>query len=269
MNLPRVQAGLVVVVVVLAMPLILGENPGGSSAGPAAAVSANFAMIGIGTDNSGSVRMPAVFNGIYGLRPSTGLISQTGIFPRGNLDGVAGPLARNVKDLAIALSVIAAKPDLQDVKTIHVPRTQSYTKFLNPNYIKGKRIGVIQSVATVKPFLSDSKKTQKIFQQALDQFKRLGAILVNVSLPKFDTNRANNMAGEIQDINQYLSSFPSTSKNFADICESGRTQTFAGIKGCLKHIKDTAKKNSQVYHAVLRMFLKNRKYVEAIMRKNH
>src|SRR5580658_3746684 len=102
------------------------KNPGGSSGGPAAAVSANFAMIGIGTDNSGSVRIPAAFNGIVGLRPSTGLISQRGIFPAGNLDGTAGPLARNVEDLARLLDVIAQE-DPQDKKTISVPRVATYT----------------------------------------------------------------------------------------------------------------------------------------------
>ena len=89
------------------------KNPGGSSGGPAAGVSANFAVIGIGTDNSGSVKIPAAFNGLVGLRPSTGLISQQGIFPMGTLDAAAGPLTRTTKDLAIVLDVIA-QPDRAD-----------------------------------------------------------------------------------------------------------------------------------------------------------
>ena len=111
------------------------KNPGGSSGGSAVAVSANFAMIGIGSDNSGSVRIPAAFNGIYGLRPSTGLISQQGIFPAGNLDGTAGPLARNVEDLARVLDVIA-KEDQNDTKTTHIPRVSTYTVYLNKNGLK-------------------------------------------------------------------------------------------------------------------------------------
>lgn len=85
------------------------KNSGGSSSGSATAVSANFVMVGIGTDNSGSIRIPAAFNGIFGLRPSTGLVSQNGIFPRGNMDGIAGPLARTVEDLAITLDVYAGR----------------------------------------------------------------------------------------------------------------------------------------------------------------
>jgi len=241
------------------------QNSGGSSAGVAAAVSANFAMIGIGTDNSGSIRIPAAYNGVYGLRPSTGLVSQSGVFPRGNLDGLAGPIARNVKDLAIVLAVIA-QSDPSDLKTVDVPRVDSFTKKISENFLKGKRIGVIQSVAKINVFKSKKESTNKIFSQALEKFKALGATLVDIKLDKFDTNRKNNMAGEVQEINRYLASFPSTRKDFKDICQSGRTQIFEGVKGCVKHIRDTTSKNSKAYRRVVKMFVKNRDYVQAIMK---
>ncbi len=245
------------------------ENPGGSSSGPAAAVSANFAMIGIGTDNSGSVRIPAAFNGIYGLRPSAGLISQTGIFPRGNLDGVAGPMARTVKDLAITLSVIANAPDPNDPKTqLEIHRRNTYTNYLIPDALEHKRIGIITSVGREKTFDKNSKPAMKIFDKTFQNLQKFGATLVRVKLPQFNGRRENNMAGEIQDINDYLKSFPSTRQNFRDICKSGRTQVFNGVKECLKHIKETAKKNSRTYHRTLKMFLANRNYVENIMNKN-
>jgi amidase len=107
------------------------QNPGGSSSGLAVSVSANFAMLGVGSDNSGSVRIPAAFNGIVGLRPSTGLISQHGIFPRGNMDGTAGPLARTVSDLASLLDVIAKQDEL-DPKAKSIPtRTKTIKGYKN------------------------------------------------------------------------------------------------------------------------------------------
>ncbi|EDO26044.1 predicted protein, partial [Nematostella vectensis] len=83
------------------------KNPGGSSAGAAASISANFAVIAIGTDNSGSIRIPAAFNGIYGIRPTQNSISSDGIFPMGNIDGTAGVMTRTVTDLAISLKVLS------------------------------------------------------------------------------------------------------------------------------------------------------------------
>lgn len=127
------------------------KNPGGSSGGPAAAVSASFALLGIGTDNSGSIRIPAAFHGLVGLRPSTGLISQQGIFPMGNLDGTAGPIARTTEELTILLDIIA-KPDPQDPKTFDIPRVKTYKEFLNMNGLINKRIGIVHNVNGINTF---------------------------------------------------------------------------------------------------------------------
>ncbi len=237
------------------------QNPGGSSAGPAAAVSAGFAVVGIGTDNSGSIRVPAAFNGIYGLRPSTGLISQSGIFPRGNLDGIAGPLTRSIKDMAIVLSLIT-KPDTDDKLTLKHPVVQSYVDFLDKETLEGLRIGVVKSVV-----YTDSKKLRKLYSTFFNKLNKMGVTLVDIELPDFNTNRKSNMAGEIQQINQYLSSFPSTRRNFADICTSRRTNIFHGIEGCFQHIRETPPVNSVAYHDVLKMFATNRNYVQDIMNK--
>ncbi len=244
-------------------------NPGGSSAGVGAAVAANFAMVGIGTDNSGSVRIPAAFNGVYGLRPSTGLISQNGIFPRGNLDGVAGVIARDIPDLATTLSVIASSADPSDPKTQGIKREKSYNEHLKASALKGARIGVITSVNGKLTMSDHYPQAMAIFKQTFQHLKQFGATVVKVKLPQFDRNREHNMAGEVQDVNHYLASFPSTRKNYRDICLSDRTQTFGGIKGCLEHIKDTAPKNGKTYQQVLAMFAKNRAYVQSIMKQHH
>ncbi|MFL0739940.1 MAG: amidase [Prochlorococcus sp.] len=242
------------------------QNSGGSSGGSAVAVSANFAMLGIGTDNSGSVRVPAAFNGVYAIRPSTGLISNSGIFPRGKLDGVAGVIARSIPDLAIALAVIADTADPEDLMTRDVPRLDSYAKDLRTATLKGKRIGVVLSVAGHKIFDANDIPAMAIFTQVKTRLKRAGASLVEIKLPAFDTDRSNNMAGEVQDIDQYLGSFASTRKSYRDICLSERA--IIGVQGCLGHIESTPSKYSPSYYQALETFEQNRSYVEGVMRED-
>lgn len=244
------------------------KNPGGSSSGPAAGVSANFALIGIGTDNSCSIRVPAAFNGLVGLRPSTGLISQRGIFPMGNLDGTAGPLTRTTKDLAIVLDVIA-QPDSADKQTINIPRIKNYTAFLKENGLQNKRIGIVHHVGNVDTFEKMPDAITDVLHISFQKMRQLGAITIDVDLPKFDNNRENNQAGEIQDVNEYLDSFPATRKNSHDICESNRTRTFGPPKKCLQFTNSVAKKYSNKYRLALAIFEKNKTYVQKIMNENH
>lgn len=232
------------------------QNPGGSSGGPAAAVSAGFALIGIGTDNSGSIRIPAAFNGIFGLRPSTGLISQSGIFPRGSLDGVAGPLTRSVDDMAIVLSVMS-QPD----------HKKDYQALLTKKSLENMTIGLVKTVAKQDVYHDMPEDIHQKVQTFLQQLKTLGANIKSIDFPEFIIERDNNMAGEVEEINAYLNSFPSTRKSYDDICLSRRTMI--NIKDCLKHIKSTAVKGSEPYKNTLQMFDKNRAYVQQLMQKNN
>ncbi|HEX4044041.1 MAG TPA: amidase [Gammaproteobacteria bacterium] len=240
------------------------KNPGGSSGGPAAAVSANFAVLGIGTDNSGSVRIPAAFNGLVGLRPSTGLISQSGIFPMGNLDGIAGPMARTTTDLAIVLDVLA-QTDATDKKTMGIPRIKTYTVFLNKQGLQGKRIGIVTQVGDMHTFKNMPDDIQKILQAAYQTMQQQGATLIEVSLPQFDNQRKFNQAGEIEDVDAYLTAFPATRQNFRDICESNRTKTFGDREKCLNFIHTMPSKNTTQYQQALNIFAKNKHYLHKIM----
>ncbi|MBA2367720.1 MAG: amidase [Candidatus Protochlamydia sp.] len=233
-------------------------NPGGSSGGPAAAVNANFAIIGIGTDNSGSIRVPAAFNGLYGLRPTTSLISHAGIFPRGNLDAVSGPLARTVEDLAAVLTVIA-QPEPGEGTTL------SYDPSTGQGF-KNKKIGLINKVFNINPNRHASKEVNKIYKNFSSKLTELGAILIEIELPDFKIDRKNNLAGEIDEINAYLSTFPSTRENFEDICKSNRTLSFGGTKGCIEHNNQTAPKESQTYQDTLNFFAFNRAYLMNVMK---
>jgi amidase len=168
-------------------PYHFKRQTGGSSSGSGAAIAANLAVLAVGTDTSTSVRGPAAFNGIVGLRPTTGLISRDGIAPKNlNFDS-AGPMARTVTDLALMMGVIAA-PDRADALNQQVwaeiarrdPAHRSgvdYTTFLNSDALKGARLGV------VRDFFGGDPEIDALASAALAEMESLGARLVEVPLP--------------------------------------------------------------------------------------
>src|SRR6202011_6155789 len=115
--------------------------PGGSSSGSAVAVAAGLAAAAIGTETSGSLLSPASLNGVVTVKPTVGLISRAGIIPIAHSQDTAGPLTRTVRDAAILLNVLAVR-DPRDPETRHLQRPADYTKFLDPNGLRGARIGV-------------------------------------------------------------------------------------------------------------------------------
>ena len=116
-------------------------SPGGSSSGSAVAVAAGFAAAAIGTETSGSLLSPATQNGLVTVKPTVGLISRAGIIPIAHSQDTAGPLTRTVRDAAILLNVLAA-PRPADPATRHLQRPADYTSVLDPDGLKGARIGV-------------------------------------------------------------------------------------------------------------------------------
>ncbi len=245
------------------------QNSGGSSGGSAVAVSANFSILGIGTDNSGSIRIPAAFNGIVGLRPTTGLISQNGIFPRGNLDGIAGPMARNATDLAILLDVIS-REDAKKVNTDNHQQKSRYHSALNKNALQKKRIGIVQRVGDTEPFKDMPSEIKSAFEQATEKMQKSGAVIVpNIIIANYNTERLYNQAGEREDINNYLKSFPSVRQSYKDICESKRSLIFSDTKSCLAYIKNLPNKNSAKHQKALEIFKQNRRTIETILKEQN
>src|SRR5487761_795185 len=119
-------------------------SPGGSSGGTVTAVTANFALLGNGTDTGNSIRMPAATSAVVGVFPTRGLVSIAVIAPLDWLLDNTGPIARDVTDAAIALTVMAA-PDPLDPRTVgSAAKAQAgpYTKYLDRNALRGKRFGV-------------------------------------------------------------------------------------------------------------------------------
>jgi amidase len=158
-------------------PYKKGYSAGGSSSGSAVLVALGEAEMAIGGDQGGSIRMPASFCGIYGMKPTHGLVPYTGIMPIEIYVDHTGPMTATVKDNALLLEVIAG-PDGYDPRQF-APKVHPYTELLNGG-AGGLRIGVVkegfghpQSEAAV-----DAK-----VRQAAELFTRLGAKVVDVSIP--------------------------------------------------------------------------------------
>jgi Asp-tRNA(Asn)/Glu-tRNA(Gln) amidotransferase A subunit family amidase len=165
-------------------PYDLDRNPGGSSGGTGAAVAANFAAAGMGSDTCGSIRIPAAHNNLVGLRGTQGLSSRAGIVPLSSTQDIGGPIARTIADLAIILdATVGADPAdaSSSVSAGHIPG--SYRSGLRGDALKGARIGVVRSLFGTA--LEDQEVTT-VVQQALEGMKKAGAEIVDVVIPGLD-----------------------------------------------------------------------------------
>ncbi len=147
--------------------------PGGSSGGSAAAVALGLASFALGTDTGGSIRQPASFCGVVGIKPTYGLVSRYGVVSMVSSSDVIGPLARSVEDAALVLDVIAGK-DTKDGTTIE-RSDKAYTDITT----KPLRIGV------VKEYLGEgvAPEVREQIDSAVNKLKAAGNTVQEVSLP--------------------------------------------------------------------------------------
>ena len=160
-------------------PYNLDRDASGSSSGTGAAIAADFAVLGTGTDTAGSVRGPASATGLVGIKPTRGLVSNDGIIPLALTADVAGPLAKTVTDAAIALGVMAGV-DPNDPATLDsIDNTyEDYTQFLDPNALEGARIGV------ARDYFGGNEEVDSLVEAAIAQMEALGATIVELELPE-------------------------------------------------------------------------------------
>lgn len=159
-------------------PWDLSRVPGGSSGGSAAAVAAGECVVSLGSDTGGSIRQPASFCGIVGMKPTYGLVSRYGLVAFASSLDQIGPFARTVEDAAILLGAIAGH-DPKDSTSLKV-EIPDYTQFLKPD-LKGKKIGVIKE--TFGAGLEAEVGTA--VQAAIQQLEALGAEVKEISCPRF------------------------------------------------------------------------------------
>ncbi len=161
-----------------ANPWDVTRVPGGSSGGSAAAVAAGECTVSLGSDTGGSIRQPASFCGIVGLKPTYGLVSRFGLVAFASSLDQIGPFGRSVEDTAILLNAIAGY-DAKDSTSLKVD-IPDYTQFLTTS-LKGKKVGVIQE--TFGEGLDP--EVEKVVRAAITQLKELGAEIVEISCPRF------------------------------------------------------------------------------------
>lgn len=157
-------------------PWDLERVPGGSSGGSAACVAADEAIVAIGSDTGGSIRQPAAFCGVVGLKPTYGRVSRYGLIAFASSLDQIGPLTKDVRDSAIMLNCIAGH-DPMDATSADLP-VPDYTRSLVPD-VKGLRIGIPKEF-----FIEGMNPDVKArVMEAVDQYKKMGAFVQDVSLP--------------------------------------------------------------------------------------
>ncbi|ACK72587.1 glutamyl-tRNA(Gln) amidotransferase, A subunit [Gloeothece citriformis PCC 7424] len=163
---------------VTANPWDLSRVPGGSSGGSAAAVASEECVVALGSDTGGSIRQPASYCGVVGLKPTYGLVSRFGLVAYASSLDQIGPFARTVEDAAILLGAIAGY-DPKDSTSLNV-EIPDYTQFLKPKLSKLK-IGIIKETfgEGLDPVVADT------VNQGVEQLKKLGAKVKEISCPRF------------------------------------------------------------------------------------
>jgi Asp-tRNA(Asn)/Glu-tRNA(Gln) amidotransferase A subunit family amidase len=162
-------------------PYDLTRAPGGSSGGSGVATAANFAACAIGTDTSGSIRIPASHNAIVGLRPTAGLSSRSGVIPFGHTQDTAGPMARSVSDVALVLDATVGHDPADPVTAASVGKTPaSYASSLREDALRGARVGVLTEFFGTAP---EDQPVAAVVRRAIDDMKGRGAIAVEVTVP--------------------------------------------------------------------------------------
>jgi amidase len=198
-------------------PYALDRVTAGSSGGTAAAVAANFAAIGLGSDTGNSIRGPSSHQALAGIRSTMGLTSRSGVVPLNLLADIAGPMTRTLEDAVAVLQVIAG-PDPDDPVTVpdspiardfspagRPPTIPRYAAFLQTDALKGKRVGVLRQA-----YERDTTDAEivKVFMKAVDDLKRAGAIVVDPVRVDLDgvqrTKGAGTCGGFKYDINRWL-----------------------------------------------------------------
>lgn len=160
-------------------PRNLDYVPGGSSGGSAAAIASNEAILAIGSDTGGSIRQPASFCGVVGMKPTYGRVSRYGLVAFASSLDQIGPFSKDVTDCALMLNAISGY-DAKDSTSVN-KKVPDYTKALI-NDIKGKKIGLIKELTQA----GISLPVKEALRKAVKKLESLGAIIEEVSLPTFE-----------------------------------------------------------------------------------
>jgi len=171
-------------------PYVLDRNCCGSSSGTGAAIAANLAAVGVGTETDGSVVCPSSACGLVGIKPTLGLIGGAGIIPIAHSQDTAGPMARSVADAAALLGAMSEEG-------------HDYARFLKADGLQGARIGV------ARKYFGFNDHVDRLMKDAIDVIKKLGATIVDpadmATTGKYDDTELEVLLYEFKsDLNEYL-----------------------------------------------------------------
>ncbi|PYG02230.1 Asp-tRNAAsn/Glu-tRNAGln amidotransferase A subunit [Georgenia satyanarayanai] len=163
----------------VASPYSTSRTAGGSSGGTGAALAANLAGIGFGTDTGGSIRVPASYNQLVGVRPTVGLVSRDGIIPLALSQDTAGPITRSVTDAALALDAVVGVDPADPATAAQAGKVPaSYAASLDADALAGARIGYLPSMVGTNP------TTVRLFAEARATLEEQGATVVELEAPE-------------------------------------------------------------------------------------
>jgi Asp-tRNA(Asn)/Glu-tRNA(Gln) amidotransferase A subunit family amidase len=189
-------------------PYDVRRAPGGSSGGSGVAAAASLAAFAMGTDTSGSIRIPSSHNSLVGLRPTLGLSSRAGIIPFGHTQDSGGPMARSVTDVALVLdATIGYDPADPITATSNGKIPGTYTAALKPEALKGARVGVIGEFFGTAP---EDSEVGSVVRRAIEDMKARGATAVEIAIPNLAQQlAASNLLS--QELKFYLGAYLRTS----------------------------------------------------------
>ena len=165
-------------------PYALERTVGGSSGGPAASIAANFATLSVGQEALASIRRPAAWNSVVGMRPTAGLVSRTGVYAGWpQVAGSLGPMARTVEDAAALLDVLVGY-DPDDPITAHGAAHidgGTYKRFLDAEGLRGARLGILREPIGIgsEPNSEDFAKVDAAFSRSISELRSAGAVVVD------------------------------------------------------------------------------------------
>jgi amidase len=258
-------------------PYALDRNPCGSSSGTGAAIAANFATIGVGTETDGSIICPSSATSLVGIKPTVGLVSRSGIIPIAHSQDTAGPMARTVEDAALLLGVLSGI-DPQDQATTNRGRTQTdYRASLDTNGLRGARIGVARA-----KFFGYSDLSDSIVNTAIEQMKALGAVIVDpANIPNagtYDERELEVLLYEFKaDLNKYLGALGPSARvhSLADViafneANRSREMPFFGQE-LLRQAQQKGPLTDKAYRDALakNLRLSRKEGIDAVMDKLH
>lgn len=156
-------------------PYALDRNTSGSSSGSGASMAASLAAVAVGTETDGSITSPASVASLVGIKPTVGLVSRAGVIPIAHSQDTAGPMTRTVADAAVLLTAMAGSDPRDPASALADQKKTDYTRFLDRDGLRGKRIGVVRSQLT-----SSSDWVTALVESQLAVLTAQGATLVEV-----------------------------------------------------------------------------------------